>query len=101
MKSKKRIIGIVDDEADISALFHIAIRQNISGYDVFSFNDSASSLKHFIKNQLRYALVITDFRIGDDNGLELLKKVKHTNPRVRTMLISGFDLQDNELYQHF
>ncbi|HKX21296.1 MAG TPA: hypothetical protein VJM74_06460 [Nitrososphaeraceae archaeon] len=33
------------------------------------------------------------------NGLELLKKVKTSNPKVRTILMSAYDFEEEDLYQ--
>ena len=47
MSSKKNIIGIIDDDEDISSLFRIVLSEKMAGYEVFSFNDSLSALEHF------------------------------------------------------
>ena len=94
MLSNKKIIGIVDDDEDTSNLFHTVLGENFVGYEVFSFNDSLLALEHFTENQVAYAIVITDLRMPGLNGLELLKKIKNTNPYVRTILISGFNIED-------
>jgi YesN/AraC family two-component response regulator len=35
------------------------------------------------------------------NGLELLKKVKTSNPKVRTILMSAYNFEEEELYQQY
>jgi DNA-binding NtrC family response regulator len=35
------------------------------------------------------------------NGLELLKKVKTSNPKVRTILMSAYNFEKEELYQQY
>jgi DNA-binding NtrC family response regulator len=35
------------------------------------------------------------------NGLELLKKVKTLNPNVRTILMSAYNFEEEELYQAY
>jgi DNA-binding NtrC family response regulator len=35
------------------------------------------------------------------NGLELLKKVKTSNPKVRTILMSAYNFEEDELYQQY
>jgi DNA-binding NtrC family response regulator len=35
------------------------------------------------------------------NGLELLKKVKTLNPKVRTILMSAYNFEEEELYQQY
>jgi len=35
------------------------------------------------------------------NGLELLKKVKTSSPKVRTILISAYNFEEEELFQQY
>jgi YesN/AraC family two-component response regulator len=35
------------------------------------------------------------------NGLELLKKVKTSKPKVRTILMSAYNFEEEELYQKY
>ena len=98
MSSNKRIISIVDDDQDTSRLFRMILGEKMARYEVFSFNDSLSALEHFTENQNSYAMVITDLRMVGLNGLELLKKIKNTNPNVRTILISGFNVE-NQMFR--
>jgi len=35
------------------------------------------------------------------NGLELLKKVKSSNPNVRTILISAYNFDEDKLFQKY
>ena len=85
MSTNKRIVSIVDDDIYIAQLFHQALSENIDGISVFSFNDPIMAFEHFTENKENYALVISDLRMPGLNGLELLKKVKDSNPKVRTI----------------
>jgi DNA-binding NtrC family response regulator len=98
---KKRIIAIIDDDQDISKLFKIALGEKISGYDIYSFNDPIVALEHFTQNKNAYALVMTDLRMTGLSGLELLKKVKEANPRVRTILASAYDFEGVKSFQEY
>jgi DNA-binding NtrC family response regulator len=53
------------------------------------------------ENKENYALVISDLRMPGLNGLELLKKVKTSNPKVRTILMSAYNFEEEELYQEY
>ena len=64
-----------------------------------SFNDPVIALEHFTQNKERYALVISDFRMPNLTGLELLKKVKKLNTKVRTILISAYEFENNPEFQ--
>jgi DNA-binding NtrC family response regulator len=99
--NNKRIVSIVDDEIYTAKLFHEALRENIDGISVFSFNDPINALEHFTENKNDFALVISDLRMPGLNGLELLKKVKTSNPKVRTILMSAYNFEEEELYQQY
>jgi DNA-binding NtrC family response regulator len=99
--SVKRLVGVIDDDIDITALFHDILCENVMEASVFAFNDPIEALKHFTENQANYALVISDLRIPGLNGLELLKKVKNINPKVRTVLMSGYNFEEDPTYVEY
>jgi DNA-binding NtrC family response regulator len=99
--SRNKIVSIVDDEIDITELFHDALCKNIENIEVIGFNDPVIALEHFIGNKEDYALVISDLRMPNLNGMELLKKVKKINEKVRTMLISAYDIENDVVFQHY
>ena len=101
MSTNNRIVSIVDDDIYITKLFDIALRENIDGISVFSFIDPVKAFEHFTENKENYALVISDLRMPGLNGLELLKKVKTSNPKVRTILMSAYNFEEEELYQEY
>ncbi len=68
---------------------------------VYAFNDPIEALKHFNENKENYALLISDLRMSGLNGLELLKIVKKANPKVRTILMSGYDWEDDPTYLEY
>ncbi|HJR85319.1 MAG TPA: hypothetical protein VJ772_08135 [Nitrososphaeraceae archaeon] len=49
--TSKRIVGIVDDEIDITDLFSDALCQNIEGISVQGFNDPNIAFEHFLENK--------------------------------------------------
>ena len=94
-----RIVSVVDDDVGTATFFHEALRQNIDGISVFSFIDPVKAFEHFTENKENYALVISDLRMPGLNGLELLKKVKTLNPKVRTILMSAYNFEEEEKFQ--
>lgn len=94
--SLSRIVAIVDDEQDITTLFHDALHK-IEGLSVFAFTDPIMALEHFQKNKDAYVLVISDLRMPGLNGTELLRKMKEVNKYVKTILMTAFDIEDGIL----
>lgn len=101
MSISDKIVSIVDDELDITELFHDAVCGSIDGISVVSFNDPVIALEHFTQNKERYALVISDFRMPNLTGLELLKKVKKFKSNVRTILVSAYEVEYNAVFQRY
>lgn len=95
------IVSIVDDELDITELLRDAICDSIDGISVLTFNDPIIALEHFEDNKQDYALVISDLRMPSINGLELLKRIKSSSPNVRTILMSAFNFEFDELYRTY
>ena len=98
MVANKKIVSVVDDDLNTTELFHIALSENIDGISVVSFNDPIIALEHFVANKDAYVLVIADLRMPSLNGLELLKKVKSSNPKVRTLLMSAYNFDEDLLF---
>ena len=95
------IVSIVDDELDITELLRDAICDSIDGVSVVTFNDPKIALEHFEDNKQDYALVVSDLRMPSINGLELLKRIKSSSPNVRTILMSAFNFEFDELYRTY
>jgi DNA-binding NtrC family response regulator len=100
-QDRGRIVSVVDDDIGTATFFHEALRQNIDGISVFSFIDPVKAFEHFTENKENYALVISDLRMPGLNGLELLKKVKTSNPKVRTILMSAYNFEEEEKFQQY
>ena len=98
MAANEKIVSVVDDDLNTTELFHIALSENIDGISVVSFNDPVIALEHFAANKDAYVLVISDLRMPGLNGLELLKKVKSSNPKVRTILMSAYNFDEDLLF---
>jgi DNA-binding NtrC family response regulator len=101
MTSNIRIVSIVDDELDITQLYQDAIYGHINGISVVCFNNPVTALEHFIENKKNYALVISDLRMPNLNGLDLLSKIKMINPNVRTILVSAYEVKEDKVFQKY
>ncbi len=96
---KKRLIAIVDDEPDILKLFQDFLSR-IKGISIFTFTDPLMALEHVRMNKNEYVLVISDLRMPNLDGLELVKVIKDLNPLVRTILMTAFATKDG-LFQDY
>lgn len=97
----EKIVSIVDNEIDSTKLFNDVLCGSIDGIKFITFNDPIIALQHFTDNKENYALVISDLRMPDLNGLELLKKIKKLNDKVRTMLINAHEIENDVVFQHY
>lgn len=89
----------MDDEQKTAQLFHNALH-TLKGINVFEFTDPILALEHLKINKLDYAVMISDLRMPVINGVQLLKTVKDLNPSTRTILMTGYDI-DNSLLQEY
>ncbi|MGI0032542.1 MAG: response regulator [Nitrososphaeraceae archaeon] len=96
---KKRLIAIVDDEPDILNLFQDFLSK-IKGISIFTFTDPLMAPEHVRMNKNEYVLVISDLRMPNLDGLELVKVLKDLNPLVRTILMTAFAIKD-DLFQEY
>jgi response regulator RpfG family c-di-GMP phosphodiesterase len=71
----------------------------IDDYDVFGFTNPQIALKHFIANQQYYDLILTDFRMPEQNGIELLTKMNEIKPSTKALLMSAFEVRDEEIFR--
>lgn len=92
--SNGKLVVIIDDEEDIIELFKDALA-SINNITIFTFTDPVMALEHFIINKEKYALVISDLKMPGLAGTELIKKLKNTNPFVRTILMTAFAVDDD------
>jgi DNA-binding NarL/FixJ family response regulator len=72
----------------------------IEEVEVFAFTEPELAFEHFASNKDNYLLVVSDFRMPRMNGIELFTKMKKTNPNVKTILISAFEMSD-EIFQGY
>jgi DNA-binding NtrC family response regulator len=88
---------LVDDEKDILDLFSEYLTSN--GFNTISFDNPVNALKYFYQNQSNCSLVITDYKMPQVSGIDLIKKIKEkdTDYKIKTIVISAF-IKDNLPY---
>jgi len=77
-------ILIVDDEEKISSL--ITRRLNKEGYAGVAANNGKSALHHLSKE--KFSLLISDIKMPEMDGLELLKKAKAMHPDITAIMMA-------------
>lgn len=82
-------ILLVDDELDIVNLFTEVFKSR--NYDVFGFTNPLKALEHYKKNYDQYGMVISDIRMPEMNGLDLVKNLKKINTNILIILMSAYD----------
>jgi len=84
-------ILVVDDEAHIRELLEITLVK--MGMDVDSAESLTSARQYFSQNS--YSLVLTDMRLPDGLGLELVEEVAKSNKNTPIAVITAFGSTDN------
>ena len=87
-------ILLIDDEKDILDLFSEYLSSN--GFNTISFQNPMEALNYFYQNQINCSLVITDYKMPEMSGLDLLKKIreKDIDCKIKTMIISAYTKTD-------
>ena len=90
-------ILLVDDEKDILDLFSEYLTSN--GFNTISFDNPINALKYYYQNPNNCSLVITDYKMPQMSGIDLIKKIKEkdTDYKMKNIIISAF-IKDNLPY---
>jgi len=90
-------ILLVEDEKDILDLFTEYLSS--SGFNTISFQNPLDALEYFYKKPTNCSLIITDYKMPQMSGIDLIKKIreKDTDCKIKTIIISAF-IKDNLPY---
>lgn len=78
-------IFVVDDEPMLLDLAEMILEP--LGFKVQTFRDPKKAMAEF--SAAKPSLVITDYAMGDTNGMDLLRECRRLNPQQKVILISG------------
>ena len=90
---------IVDDDPDIVQVLKQGLVKN--GFSVEAFTNPQEALQSFKSDAESYCLVLSDIRMPALSGIQLAKKVKEVNPNVKVVLMTAFEIRDNEFSKVF
>lgn len=79
-------ILVIDDDPSIRNMLEIVLKK--SGYDVTCTESGKSALEKLKKET--FDLIISDIKMPDITGIDLLKKIKTINPEIPVILITAF-----------
>jgi len=90
---------VVDDDSDIAHVLKQGLLKN--RFLVSAFTDPEEALKNFQSNSKDYCLMLSDIRMPGISGIKLARKVKEINPNVKVILMTSFEINDNEFSKVF
>jgi DNA-binding NtrC family response regulator len=90
---------VVDDDSDIAHVLKQGLLKN--RFLVSAFTNPEEALKNFKSNSKDYCLMLSDIRMPGMSGIRLARKVKEVNPDVRVILMTSFEIKDNEFSKVF
>src|ERR671932_397731 len=59
------------------------------------------ALQNFKPNSEDYCLLLSDIRMPALSGIQLARKVKEINPKVNVVIMTAFEIKDNEFSKVF
>ena len=86
MKKPKGKILVVDDEKSMREILEIFLTSE--GYSVFAAKNGGEAIEA-VKKDI-FDLIITDMKMPEVSGLELLKAVKHIAPETTVVIVTAF-----------
>jgi DNA-binding NtrC family response regulator len=90
---------VVDDDPDIAHVLKLALQKNRFLVNVFTRPEEA--LQNFQSNSKDFCLMLSDIRMPGMSGIQLARKVKEINPKVKVVLMTSFEIKDNEFSKVF
>jgi DNA-binding NtrC family response regulator len=91
----QRRLMIVDDEKDLLFVYKKALE--LAGMKISTFSDPGRAFEEFKENSEKYSLLLTDMRMPGMNGYELINKVKAIRPEIKIILISAYNITQDEI----
>jgi YesN/AraC family two-component response regulator len=87
---------VVDDERDILSIVKRGLESK-NRFKVETFIDAESALESLKENSDNYYdLVLTDIRMPKINGFELYRRIKESNPNMKIVFITAFEINKDE-----
>ena len=92
-------IFVIDDDPDIVYVLKRGLQKN--GFLVDAFTNPEEALRSFESNPHDLCLVVSDVRMPGLSGIQLARKVKKINQDIKVVLMTSFEIKDNEFSKVF
>ena len=90
---------VIDDDPDIVYVLKHGLQKN--GFLVDAFTNPEEALRSFESKPHDLCLVVSDIRMPWLSGIQLARKVKQINPDIKVVLMTAFEIKDNEFSKVF
>ena len=90
---------VVDDDPDRAYVLKQGLLKN--RFLVSAFTNPEEALQSFKSNSKDYCLILSDIRMPGLSGIKLARKVKEINPDIKVVLMTSFEIRDNEFSKVF
>jgi signal transduction histidine kinase len=77
---------VVDDEESVATTIEAILR--LDGHDVTAVTSGAEAIR--LLNQRQFDVVLTDLRLADIDGVDVLKEVQRTAPETAAIMLTGY-----------
>ena len=89
----KNVILVVDDDLDFLDLVSTMLRDE--GYKVDTAKSGQEALEK--SREKVYSLALIDIKLPDFEGVELLERMEETDPKMRKIIITGYQTLENTM----
>jgi signal transduction histidine kinase len=79
-------ILVVDDEESVALTIQAILR--LDGHDVTAVTTGTDALR--LLNERQFDVVLTDLRLGDIDGIDVLREVQRTAPETAAIMLTGY-----------
>lgn len=85
----KPVILVIDDNPKVAE----SLAQTLREYEFLSASDGDSGLK-ILRQPHVVDLILLDYKLGDENGIEVLAKIRRLDPQLKVILLTSFGSKD-------
>src|SRR5918912_2536865 len=77
---------VVDDEESVATTIEAILR--LDGHDVLAVTSGTEAIR--LLNERQFDVVLTDLRLADIDGIDVLKEVQRTSPDTAAIMLTGY-----------